>query len=326
MRQNKKDNRQPLPGRYHAQGLPWNPMYVIGFLALFSVHIVGPELARSHSEVEPEIAEVSAELVDDPDNVDLLLLRGQLYRFNRKFQESLEDLDQAWVLDRQNQKVALERSRALVALRRDREAEAALNLYLQGVSGDSRVMALVERAALYARTGQVDLALADYAETLQRFPTVELYLARGRLQETLGRFADAEAGYLAGQTRFPHARIFRKQLIRVHTAQGHYREALNLINQELTAAVVKTDWYVRRAEVLTAMGEADASHDALTNALTEATRALTKRPTALHRLARAKIYRALGQVDEAKEDLRVAVEVAPRFQDARTLLNHLEAR
>lgn len=283
-------------------------------------------MVAAHSDVDPEIAEVTAELANQPENVALLLRRGQLYRFNGKFTESLNDLEHAWLLDRDNRHVALARCRTLVALGRDSAAKVALDQYLQGESGASRVVALVERAHLYGRTGRADLALADFSAALHLYPTVELYLARGHLQEELGQLDNAEAGYREGVSHLRHASILRKELIRVKIAQGHYPEALTLIDNELAAAAVKTEGYLRRAEVLAAMGQTEAADSARTHALAEANRAFSKRPTALHRVARAKVYQGLGQLEAAKQDLRLAVQTAPRFTDAQNLLKRLEAQ
>ena len=298
----------------------------IGFFIVVMCSLGMVTMVWAHSDVDPKIAEITAELADQPDNVALLLQRGKLYRFNAKFNESLRDLEQAWLLDRDNRQVALERCRTLMALGRDHEAEPALDQYLQSESGVSRVMALVERAHLYARTKRADLAIADFSEALNFYPTVELYKERGHLLEKLGRLSAAADGYREGLSQLRQASNLRRDLIRVETAQGHYSNALTLINEELTSAAVKTDWYLRRADVLAAMGKAEETDHARSEALAEANRALAKRPTALHRVARAKVYQALGQLEAAKQDLRLAVEKAPRFTQAQDLLKKLEAQ
>lgn len=299
---------------------------VIYFFTLVICPMVFVGMVAAHTDVDPEIAEITQELANQPDNGDLLLRRGQLYRFNGKFTDSLRDLEQAWLLDRDNRQVALERCRTLMALGRYHEAEPALDQYLQGEAGVSRVVALVERAHLYARTNRTDLALVDFSEALNFYPTVELYIKRGHLQEELGQLDAAAAGYREGLSQLRQATILRRELIRVETAQGRYPEALTLIDEELAAASVKTEWYLRRAEVLAAMGQMAATDDARHLALTEANKAFAKRPTALHRVARAKVYQALGQLEAAKQDLRVAVETAPRFTEAQDLLKTLEAQ
>ena len=293
-------------------------------IAICSMVFVGTVAA--HLAVDPEIEKITAKLVDEPNNVDLLLLRGQLYRFNEKFTDSLNDLNQALLLDPKNVRIILERSRTLVALGRESEAETGFEQCLEGKTGISRMVPLVERANLYARTGQADLAIADFSEALQLYPTVELYLARGRLQEELGQLDAAVAGYLEGLSQLPHASILRKTLIRIKMSQGHYSEALTLIDDELASASAKTEWYLRRAEVLDALGQTEAADSARTHALAEANRILAKRPNALKRLARAKVYQALGQLEAAKQDLRLVMQNAPRLTEADTLLKKLEAQ
>ena len=309
------------------------------FVASFSLHLIlgicfiigmTPMLfvdrVLAHSDVDPEIMEISAQLADQPGNVTLLLKRGQLYRFNGKFSDSLRDLEQAWKLNPDNRNVALERCRTLVALGFESEAEEALDQYLQGEVGGSRVTAVVERAYLYERTGRPKLAIADFSEALQHYPTIELYLARGHLQEKLGLFDVAVAGYQEGLNRLQQASILRRELIRIKIAQGHYPETLPLIDEELSLAPVKTEWYLRRADVLAAMGQTEATEAARTHALDEANRVLAKRPTAIHRVARAKVYQSLGRIEAAKQDLRLAIQSAPRFAEARDLLNKLEVQ
>ena len=301
-------------------------VFIIYFLSMAICSMAFVDMVAAHSDVDPTIAKITAKLVDEPNNVDLLLRRGQLYRFNGKFTDSLSDLDQAWLLDRKNLRIILERSRTLVALGRENEAQTGFEQCLEGKSGVARMIPLVERAHLYTRTGQSDLAIADFSEAINLYPTVELYLARGRLQEGLGQFDAAVAGYRDGLSRLQQASILRRELIRITMIQGHYPEALIMIDKELASAPVKTEWYLRRAEVLSAMGQTEAMETARTQALTEANRAFAKRPTALHRVARAKVYQALGQIEAAKQDLRLAVAKAPRYTEAQDILKKLEAQ
>ncbi len=315
--------------RFHSVQLGFLNCKQLGFdscLFVFLTFLLPVWPAEAHSEVDPEIAEVTAELAQHPDNVELLLRRGQLHRYNEHYAESLGDLDRAWTLDRSNRPVALERCRTLVALGRTREAETGLTQYLHEETGVSRVMALVERANLYAGTGRATLAIADFSEALSFYPTIELYVARGHLQEELGQFDAAAAGYLVGLNRLPQASMLRSSLIRVKIAQGQYPEALTLIDQEIANASGKTEWYVRRAVVLAAMGQTEAAEYAYAQALTEANRILAKRPTALQRLMRAKVYHAMGQLDAAKHDLRLVMQAAPNLTEAETLLKKLEAK
>jgi tetratricopeptide (TPR) repeat protein len=263
-------------------------------------------------------------LTKDPDNVDLLVLRGQVYRSNGKFLESLKDMERAWLLDRRNQLVILERAMTLSASGRDQEAEAALDSFLQDVSHPKRVFALAERAHIRARTGRLELAIADFTSAIQLQPTIELYLIRGQLQENLGKLEAAAEGYRDGLAKLGNAISLKKGLIRVQIAQNKYGPALALINEETARSSVKTPWYLQRAEILARMGRSQDSRRTYEQALDEANRILGKRSTAMQLVARAKVFHAMGRVEDAKRDLREAIQQAPHWEEADDLLKKLE--
>jgi len=166
---------------------------VVGMACLLSLalgYFGFVQLATAHSGLDPEIEEITEKLTKDPNNVDLLVRRGQVYRSNGKFIESLQDLERAWLLDRENRTVSLQRALTLSALGRNKEAETALNYFLQEESDPKRVLALAERAHIRARMGQIELAIADLSSAIQLQPTIELYLLRGNLQESLGKLEE----------------------------------------------------------------------------------------------------------------------------------------
>jgi tetratricopeptide (TPR) repeat protein len=283
-------------------------------------------LAIAHSDLDPEIQEITEKLTKNPNSVDLLISRGQVYRSYGKFNESLQDLERAWLLDRQNRTVLLQRALTLSALGRDREAEVALDSVLEEEAHPKRVFALAERAYIRARKGQVEPAIADFTTAIQLQPTIELYLFRGKLQESLKKFEDAAEGYYDGLAKLGDALLIKNGLIRVHLTQKKYSEALSVIDEEVARSSVKTPWLIQKAEILAIMGQTEASHLVYEEALSEANRVLAKRQTALQLLARAQVYLAMGRIEEAKHDLRVAIQKAPHFSEADTLLKKVESR
>ncbi len=158
---------------------------------------------------------------------------------------------------------------------------------------------------------------------IQLQPTIELYLIRGKLQESLGKLEDAAAGYQDGLAKLGDAILLKKNLIRVQIAQKQYGEALALIDEEVARSSVKTPWHLQRAEILDKMGQPDAARLAYEQALSEANRVLGKRPTAMQLLARAEVYHAMGRMEEAKQDLRVAIQKTPHFAEADDLLKKI---
>jgi tetratricopeptide (TPR) repeat protein len=293
-------------------------------LALGYLSFVQPVAA--HSGLDPEIEKITGKLSKDPDNVELLVHRGQVYRSNGKFLESLQDLERAWLQDPENRTVVLHRALTLSALGRNQETEAALDGFLQNESDPKRVLALAERAHIRARTGRANLAIADLTSAIQLQPNIELYLKRGQLQESLGRLEAAAAGYQDGLAKLGNAILLKKGLIRVQIAQNQYGNALALVDEEVARSSVKTPWYLQQAEILALMGQPDASRLAYERALSEANRILEKRQTAIQLLARAEIYHAMGRMEEAERDLRAAIQKAPRFAEANHLLKKFESQ
>lgn len=299
-------------------------LMIMACLALALGYFGFLQLATAHSGLDPEIEEITEKLAKNPNSLDLLILRGQVYRSNGKYMESLQDLERAWLLDQENRTVILQRALTLSAMGRDKEAEVALDSFLQKESDSKRIVALAERAFIRARTGRIRLAIGDFTSAIQLQPTIELFLTRGKLQESEGMLEEAAAGYQDGLSELGDAILLKKGLIRVQIAQNKYEDALALIKEELARSSVKTPWYLQQAEVLTLMGQPTATRLAKEKALSEANRVLGKRSTAMQLLARARVYHSMGREEEAKRDLRAAIQKSPRFTEANDLLKKLE--
>jgi tetratricopeptide (TPR) repeat protein len=205
-------------------------------------------------------------------------------------------------------------------------AEETLNYFLQEAVGQKRVIALAERAAIRARTARPELAIEDYTAVLAIQQTGELYLMRGKLQESLGRFEEATFGYQEGIAKLGDSVLLKKSLIEINIAQRKFDQALVIINEQIARAQAKIPWLLQRAAVLVQMGQDDAARKTYEQALSEANRIVGKRPTALHLLNRAKVLNAMGQRDEAVRDLQDALQASPRFAAAQTLLQQLGAQ
>jgi len=298
----------------------------IAYLALALGCVGFVQLAIAHSGFDPEIAEITEELTKNPDSVDLLVRRGQVYRSYGKFMESLQDLERAWLLDRENRKVVLQRALTLSAMGRNEEAEVALDYFVQKESDPKRVIALAERAAIRGRTGRIGLAISDLTSAIQLQPTIELYLYRGQLQESMGKLDDAARGYDDGLAKLGNAIVLKKNLIRVKIAQKQFGAALALIDEEVARSSVKTPWYLQRAELLAIMGQPNASRLAYEQALAETNQMLAKRPTVLHLVARAKILYAMGQREDAIRDLQEALKKSPGYNEAEKLLQQWDGQ
>jgi tetratricopeptide (TPR) repeat protein len=293
---------------------------VIGLFIGFLLPVSLASQVGAHAGMDPEIHEITEQLEMEPDRVDLWIQRGQVYRSYRRYNESLQDLERAGELEPDNKKVVLERGLTLSAMGRHKEAEAALDLFLQEDPGPKRVFALAERGHIRERTGRKEQAIEDYTSVLRIQPSGELYLKRGKLQESLGRLEEAASGYEEGLARLGDSMLLKKGLIEIRIAQGKFDEALVLIDEQLTRFPSNTQWYLQRAQVLSQMGQNEEAGKTYDQALTQANRMLGKRQTAIHLLARAKILNAMGKREDAVRDLREALQKSPQFDEAEKLL------
>ena len=278
--------------------------------------------ASAHPGAHHDIERATEALAASPSDVDLLVRRAHLYRIEGQLPESLLDLDRARKIAPERSDVILQRGLTLSAMGKDAEAEIELGRVIH--EAESARQAYTERGHIRARTDRPVEAIADYDEVLRRAPQIELYLVRGRLQESIGRLDDAAKGYRDGIARLRGAPLLKIELVRVEITRKQYDVALKLIDEELDRAPIKTDWLRRRAEALAVAGKNTEAQNEFGRALTEANRVLAKRKTAIHLLARAKIYHAMGRLEAAREDLESVLRESPALPAALELEKKLK--
>ena len=284
------------------------------------VVIFAATAAIAHPGLHHDIAAASAAIDKDPKNADLYVERAFLQRLDEEFDSALVDLDRARKLDPANLRVDAERGMTLSALGRDAEAEDYLTRF---VAHGGTAPTFAERAKVRTRMGKVPKAISDYTSAIALRPDIEFYIERGALQESLGDLPGAAAGYREGRVKLGEAVTLDLALIRVETAQKHYAEALEVVDLQLGHAAVKTDWYLRRADILAAAGRADDARSERETAFREADMAVQRNGNGLHLYSRAKVEAALGRIEDAKHDLELALEKSPRFAEAQEMLAKL---
>ena len=136
-------------------GNPWNVM-------AFADR--GLLLARYHSQYNLAAADFDQALKLAPDNVKILILRGDTYAAQGKYTLALADLDRAVALSPRNPDAYTHRASAYG---RKGVIDAALKDYEQALSIDpDNFDALLSRAALYAESGNGPAAVADMNRAL----------------------------------------------------------------------------------------------------------------------------------------------------------------
>jgi tetratricopeptide (TPR) repeat protein len=148
----------------------------------------------------------------------------------------------------------------------------------------------------------------------------DVYLARGRVLETLGRDEEAANGYAAGLHAHAGAVVLRDALIRVELRRGNHERALAEIDQAMAQARIRTRWLLLRGEVLAAAGRSREAQAAREEALREADRALARRDSPANHVERGRALLALGRAEEAIRELEQALRRVPRLPEAQSAL------
>jgi tetratricopeptide (TPR) repeat protein len=278
--------------------------------------------AEAHPGLHHDIARASEAIEKDPTRAELYVERAYLERLDEEFDLALADLDMARTKAPTDLRVAAERGMTLSAMERYAEAEQELTRFLSAGSGTAPAFA--ERANVREHLGRKSAAVADYTSAIAIRPDVEFYMARGALQESLHDLTGAAVGYRDGIARLGDAVNFDLALIRVETSRKRYDAALALIDAQLARSAVKTDWYLRRADVLEAAHRSGEARQNRERALAEADRALEQNTNGIRLYSRAKVQLALGRYDAAKRDLAQVLEKAPGFAEAREMLAMLD--
>ncbi|MBI5763584.1 MAG: tetratricopeptide repeat protein [Planctomycetes bacterium] len=280
--------------------------------------------ASAHPEPAVEIDRLTQQLAKEPKRIDLLLQRAHCNAEAGRAADAVSDLDAARQIDPRSRLVRLQRGLVLSQLNRATEAEAELTRYIADGGEDER--AWIERARIRAHAGRMNEAVDDFSKALTTSNDLDAFLERGKLHEQAGRLDEAATGYRQGLDRMPRSLVLQLPLIRVETARGRYAAAIQLIDDALATAPVKTDWYLRRAEVHTAAGNEAAAGADLKSAMQEAERMVLAKRTALNLMARARVLAAMKKDEDARRDLQAVRDMAPQLDEARELLATIEKR
>jgi tetratricopeptide (TPR) repeat protein len=287
------------------------------------VTLLGTLPAVAHEGISAEIAALDVKIQKDPKNISLYIERAALFRRERQFVPALADLAIAQNLEPQRREIILEKGLTLAAKGDSNEAESLLSAYL--ASGLPSAKAFEVRGKIRESAKRFVEARADYAAAVALKPDPDLFLARGRMDETLAHWDEAARGYEEGLRVLSGAVVIRLALIRVENKRGHYDRAIAIVDEILPNLPVKAEWLLIRAEQHTAAGRPAKARQDREESLREADARIALRPTDFTRIARARALRALGRNNEAITELEIVVAHAPQLDEARTFINEIRA-
>lgn len=255
-----------------------------------------PGLGLAHAGLTADVARLTRELETAP-TARTWLRRAEKLRLLGRVDEALADVASARVAGASPVEVEAALGLARWAGGDARGALEAFDRHL--ASGGAAVPVLRARAEALESLGRGEEATLDLARALALSPQPDGYLELARLQERLGRPADAQATLEQGLERLGGAVTLRLAVIGLCRRTGQLGVALGHARAAAQGQPVPTQWQLLAAEVLLAQGRPREARAELEAALATVDALLAARSSALLREARAQAVSLLAQASRA---------------------------
>ena len=234
----------------------------------FALALGCPPEAAAHSDLEEQIAAVTARIDREPRRADLHLKRGDLHRAHRDWVPALADLDRAAALDPGLASVDLARATLSFDADMPRAALAAIERFLarQPDHAGGRIL----RARILTSLRRPLEAAEDWARAIAASarPRPEYYLARAHaLAADDRRIDEALAALEDGTRRLGPIVTLELAAMELELARARYDAALARVDRLAAAAPRNEQWLVQRGEILERAGRAAEARDAFAAAL-----------------------------------------------------------
>jgi predicted RNA-binding protein with PIN domain/cytochrome c-type biogenesis protein CcmH/NrfG len=241
-------------------------MQVLLLVACFGLTLQ-PGRAWAHGSVHERIDVVNVELMEDPQNGELLVRRATLNLEHGDADKALADLDAASRMEAPRVDIPVLRARALAVLDRRSEALKVLAGYLALHPGS--VGAYLTRAGLQEDATHYKDAALDYERAVKHAdpPKADYYLGWARCLSLSGE-TDAAYGVLCqGVQRLPVVTVLAVAAYKKAVETGRYEEALRAIERFLKRTRRQERWLAEKGDVLRKQGKPDAAKEAYRAAL-----------------------------------------------------------
>lgn len=275
-------------------------LWFVGWLLL------GPLTLHAHGPLHEEILRLTAELEKKPEDRDLLIQRGELFRVHELYSEARIDWEKAATL--QPADATNDLRLGLIALG-TRDTNAAVQLLerfvarapnsLPGQLSAAEATRLAGQYAVSARYWSAAITLSDE-------PRPEWFLERARTSEKGGLpVADILAGLDEGIQRYGPLPALQLKAVDLEVGRGQIDAALRRLSAIAERADRKERWLMRRGDVLLAAGRTNEARAEFTAART----ALDQLPEKLKRAWIATDLRQ--QLDTKLATLGLGLQAAP---------------
>ena len=239
-----------------------NRLAIICSVALSLITLYA-QIAGAHTDIELQLASVTRELENRPDDYSLYLVRGELKRHSHDWLGAEADFARADELGsvEVRDQLKLYRGRLFQEAGQARRAVAELNTYIS--RHPKHIEALRVRALANAQIGEFSEAIADYTRLIKLDTTrsPELWLERARLWLIVGCTDAAIASIDDATVRFGPLVTFVEFSVNAEIGRHNYAAALDRMEKLPSALVGTPKWLWRRGNILEHLDRPDdAAH------------------------------------------------------------------
>ena len=235
---------------------------------VFALALAYPPVAGAHSDLDEQIAAVTARIEREPRRADLHLKRGELHRAHREWALALADYDRATALDPALAPVDLARATLALDAGTPQAALAAVDRFLARRPDHAEGRAL--RARILTRVGRPLEAAEDWARAIAASPRPrpEHYLERARaLAVDDRRIDEALAALDEGIRRLGSIVTLELAALELELSRARHDAALARVDRLAAASPRKEQWLVQRGEILERAGRPAEAREAFAAAL-----------------------------------------------------------
>lgn len=234
--------------------------------------VLAPQLVLAHASIEQRILSATTQLAADPNNIELYLLRGDLYVSHNQWRAAEADFNTVAQIDESESRVHLYLGRLYLAEYRFTQAARELNNYLAYSPKDSSARVTLAQVLLELErpldaVEQYNLAIESHAK-----PSPDWYLARAQALAATAplQLEEALLGLDQGIEQYGPLATLQLYAISLEVRRKDYDTALLRLDSLAQQSSRKENWLQRRAEILHKAGRdaqaleiSDAAHTAL---------------------------------------------------------------
>lgn len=231
---------------------------------------LAPVPLRADEEVDEEIHELTALIKAQPENAELYLERGELYRQVENWDAALADYERAAKIDPALYVIDFARGRLYLETGRASQAKTALDRFLERFPEHAEARMMRARALMQMR--QVVAAIADYDISIAHSapPSPDLYHERAKAIADLGpkRTLDAIASLDEGITRLGAIVSLQMHAIELEIASRRFDHAVARLETISSRSPRKEYYLLQKGEILQKAGRPADAKAAWREALT----------------------------------------------------------